>query len=243
MKQVEIWNDKARTGTFSLAQGLEREHKTVRDLVEKYREEFEDFGSLKKRKLRSTGGRAANEYMLDEDQFMFLGTLLRNTKKVVAFKKAIIKQFKQCRLENEALGIHKQQPDYRITRDAGKIVRKQTTDVMKKFIEYAELQGSKNATRYYSNITRMLNGLLFIVEGRFKNVRNLLSIQQLMTCSTAEQIINRGLLDGMSRNKYYREIYKDIKLRVELFAELHGQNEVIDKEYLIEQVDQIETKA
>ncbi len=232
--EVEVYEDEARTGSFMLSQGLERPHKVIRDLIEKYRVDFEDFSTLKKRKLRSTGGRAANEYMLDEDQFMFLGALLRNTKKVVAFKKAIIKQFKKCRLENEALQQHKVQPEYQITRDAGKIVRRQTTDAMKLFVEYAESQGSNNAGRYYSNITSMLNSLLFVVEGKFKNLRNVMTTQQLMTVSSAEQIIDRGLVDGMSRKKYYKDIYKDIKKRVETFASLHGQTEVIALQLKVE---------
>ncbi len=234
MSEVEIWNDEARAGSFLLAQGLDRDHKIVTNLIRKYHAKFENFSTLKVRKLRSTGGRAAIEYLLDEDQFMFLGTLLKNTEKVVDFKFNIIKQFKKCRIENKALHHHKQQPEYQITRDAGKIVRKKTTDVMQQFVDYAESQGSSNAGRYYSNITKMLNGLLFIVEGKFKNVRELMTTQQLMTVSSAEQIIDRGLKDGMSRKKFYREIYKDVRKKVELFAELHGQSEVISKQLAIE---------
>lgn len=228
--EVEIYEDEARTGSFLLAQGLEREHKIVLDLIRKYQSDFEDFSVLKKRKLNSTGGRAANEYMLDEDQFMFLGTLLRNTTKVVAFKKAIVLQFKEARTRLEHFKNHQQQPEYSITRDAGKIVRRQTTDVMQEFVEYAKEQGSENAEMYYSNITKMLNGLLFIVNGKFKNIRDTLTVQQLMTVSSAEQIIDRGLKDGMSRKKYYKEVYKDVRTRVETFAELHGQSEVISKQ-------------
>jgi len=228
VNEVELWEDEARTGSFLLAQGLDRDHKIVRDLIEKYREDFEDFTVLKKRKLRSTGGRAANEYMLDEDQFMFLGTLLRNNKKVVAFKKAIILQFKKCRLENEALHSHKETPEYQLTRDAGKLVRKQTTDEMHRFVEYAKSQGSGSPKMYYMNITRMMNGMLFIVEGKFKNLREVMTIQQLMTVSSAEQIIDRGIKDGISRKMFYKDIYKDIKKRVMTFAELHGQSSVID---------------
>lgn len=234
MQSVELCDGEARTGSFLLAQGLERDHKAVRDLIEKYRVDFEEFNILKTRKLRSTGGRAANEYLLDEDQFMFLGTLLRNSKKVVSFKKAIVLQFKKARLELEKFHHHQQLPEYKVARKAGIIVRRQTTDVMQKFVEYAESQGSENAERYYSNITRMLNSLLFIVNGKFKNVRNMLSVQQLMTTSSAEQIIDRGLLDGMSRKRYYKDIYKDVRARVETFAELHGQSEVIDNDLAIE---------
>jgi phage regulator Rha-like protein len=234
VSEVELWEDVARAGSYLLAQGLDREHDNVRKLIEKYREDFEDFSDLKRRKLRSTGGRAANEYMLDEDQFMFLGTLLRNNKKVVAFKKAIIKQFKKCRLENEALQKHKQSPKYQVTRDAGKLVRKKTTDAMEEFKQYAISQGSKSPDMYFMLITKMMNGLLFIVEGKFKNLREVMTTQQLMTVSSAEQIIDRGIRDGMSRNKYYKDIYKDLTSRVRLFAELHGQSSVIDNCLMIE---------
>ena len=61
-----------------------------------------------------------------------------------------------------------------------------------------------------------------------------MSVQQLMTCSSAEQIIDRGLIDGMNRKKYYKDIYQDIKTKVALFAELHGQSEVISKQLSLE---------
>lgn len=233
MKDVEIYYDEPRMGTFLIAKGLDRDHKSVLQTVNDYHDDMGDFGVLKTRKLKSTGGRAANEILLNEDQFMFLGTLLRNGKQVVKFKKAIIQQFKKCRLQLEAIGRYKYQPEYKLPRDAGKIVRKQTTDIMQDFVEYAICQGSKNSERYYGNITRMLNGLLFIVEGRYKNLREVMTAQQLMTISSAEQIIDRGLLDGMNRKKYYKEIYKDVRQRVELFAELHGKSEVISKQLAI----------
>jgi len=91
VREVEIWEDEARTGSFLLAQGLEREHKIVRDLVEKYRLDFEDFSSVKKRKLRSTGGRAANEYLLTFEQTLFLISLLRNNRTTVKLMSGVIK--------------------------------------------------------------------------------------------------------------------------------------------------------
>ena len=62
----------------------------------------------------------------------------------------------------------------------------------------------------------------------------MLTVQQLMTVSTAEQIIDKGLSVGMSRKKFYKEIYKDVRAKVELFAELHGQSEVIRKQLNLE---------
>jgi phage regulator Rha-like protein len=233
MNEVELFYNKAVVGSYLVAQGLERTHKNVLQTINDYCEDFEDFGVLKTRKLKSTGGRAANEYLLDEDQFMFLGTLLKNTKQVVAFKKAIILQFKKCRLENEALQRHKIQPEYQITRDAGKIVRNSTTDTMKKFVVYAEEQGSKSADRYYTIITTMLNRLLFTVEGKYKNLREVMTVQQLMTVSSAERIIDRGLIDGMNRKIYYKAIFIEVRDKVELFIDLHGKSHVLSHELMI----------
>lgn len=229
MCKVEIYEDEPRAGTYLISQGFEREHKVILELIRKYENDFEYFGSLKRRKLKSTGGRAANEILLNEDQTMFLGTLLRNNKQSVEFKKNLIMAFKECRMKLESVQGFRSQPGYHTVRGTGKIVRNQTTDVIKRFVEYAEGQGSRNAGMYYTNITRMVNGLLFIVDGKFKNLREVMSVQQLMTISSAEQIIDRGLRDGMSRKKFYKDVYQDVRSKVKLFADMHGKSEVVQK--------------
>jgi len=230
MKDVSIYDGEARIGSFLIAKGLDRDHKSILQTINDYEEDFLDFGVLKTNKLSSTGGRSAKEKLLNEDHFLFLGTLLRNSKKVVVFKKSIILQFKKCRIELNSLREHKEDHAYKEIRHAGKIVRKQTTDVIKNFVEYSTEQGSKKPETYYINITKMLNSLLFIVEGRHKNLREMLTTQQLMTISSAEQIVERALSIGMSKGVFYKKIYKDVRKKVELFAELHGQSEVISEE-------------
>ena len=78
-----------------------------------------------------------------------------------------------------------------------------------------------------------INSLLFIVDGTFKNLRDLMTRKQLMTVSSAEQIIDKALKDGMRKKMFYKEIYKLIKHRVQLFADLHGQSEIISKQLLL----------
>jgi hypothetical protein len=89
--EVEIYEDEARTGSYLLAQGLEREHKIVTNLIRKYQEDFEDFGTLPIKKLTSTGGRAANDYMLNYDQFVLCVALMKNNDQVVKLTGQIIK--------------------------------------------------------------------------------------------------------------------------------------------------------
>jgi len=91
VKDVEIWQDVARAGSYLLAQGLDREHDNVRKLIEKYREDFEDFSDLKTRQLKSTGGRKATEYLLTLDQVTFFFSLIRNNKHTIKLFTEIIK--------------------------------------------------------------------------------------------------------------------------------------------------------
>jgi len=79
---------------------------------------------------------------------------------------------------------------------------------------------------YYSNITRMMNGSLFILEGKFKNLRDVLTTEQLMVVGTVERIIDKTLKDEMKKEIYFKEIYKSVKEKVITFAEMHGQMEV-----------------
>ena len=51
-----------------------------------------------------------------------------------------------------------------------------------------------------------------------------------MTIGSAEQVIGKSLKDGMANQVFYKEIYKGTKQKVKLFAELHGQSEILDKQ-------------
>lgn len=237
-KLIKMHDDQPRAGTFLIAEGFKREHGKLIALIEKYRARFEKFSPLYAERIK-TKGRPIEQLLLDEDQTMFLGTLLRNTDIVLDFKETLVHQFKKARLLLESLDKNKSDGNYQIAREAGKLVRKDTTDAMQEFVEYAKSQGSKTPKKYFMIITKMMNGLLFIVNGKFKNLRNVMSTKQLMTVSSAEQIIDRGLRDGMSRKKYYKDIFQDVKKRVMTFAELHGQSEVIEQYLLSDNNDMI----
>lgn len=228
---ITIHNNEPVAGTHLIAQGFERKHKYIIELIENNLEDFKDFGGLKRQKVK-TKGRSINEYLLNEDQALFLGALFRNSKLVVHFKKSLVKEFSIVRRQLAALRVHQSSRRYRVAREVGKSVRKEATGVIQQFVIYADKQGSSNSQYYYSNITRMANRLLFIAKTKFKNLRDVMSVKQLMTISAADQIIEKALVDGMVLENPYKEIYKDVKSKVSLFAELHGQSEVVDRKLL-----------
>ena len=155
---VIIRNNEPVAGTWFIAQGFQREHKTVLKLIRKYQANFENFGTLEVQKFKSTGGRPVEEFLLNEPQTSFLGTLFRNNEQVVKFKEALVKEF--YRMKNVIIRAKAQHKDteWIKTRQKGKEVRLIATDTMQEFEAYAIKQDSTNANTYYVNITKMMNG-------------------------------------------------------------------------------------
>jgi len=233
---IVIHDNEGRAGTKIISDGFDRKHDQVRRLVEKYKPELEEIAVLKTGITRGKT-KGFDEYFLTEDQFLFFGTLLRNNPKTVRFKLNLVKAFSKCRRELRVALNQKGDPAYDQARLTAKTLRKLETGEIQKFIAYAKEQGGseKGCNMYYSNITKMMNGLLFICEGKFKNLRDILTPEQLMTVGSADQVIGKSLRDDMAKKVFYKEIYQNVKSKVEIFAELHGQSEVISKQLTIEE--------
>jgi len=230
-KLVVIHNNEPRAGTYLIAKGFEREHKKVLELIEKYRKEFETFGPLNGRKV-PTLGRPISEFLLDEDQYIFLGTLLRNSPVTVPFKLKVVLAFKKTRKKLESANLLTKDPETQKARVEGKVYRLKETDIIKEFVEYARAQGSSSPEKYFIHFTNLVQDLLFHCEGKFKVVRNFLTPTQLLYLSNAEAIVAKGLRDEMKMDRRYKKVYQNIKSRVEAYVGLVGQQEVLAPELL-----------
>lgn len=96
-------------------------------------------------------------------------------------------------------------------REEGKAVRKSETDVIKVFVEYAKNQGSQNADRYYTILSKLVNSKLGILSGQ----RDDISQQTLMEIKTLEGLISMRLNKLMKNKTNYKDVYKDIKNLIE----------------------------
>ena len=207
------------TTSLIVAKGVDYEHRTVLQLIRKHLKDLHEFGTLTLG-MRKSRGRPTEYYNLNELQVYFLMTLMQNNEKVTRFKKELIKEF--GRMKNALLSIQvmHQNQEWQQLRIEGKAVRRETTDAIQDFINYATTQGSKNAIRYYSNISKMENKALFILEQKFENVREVLNNHQLSTLKTADRIVYETLQEGMERGLHYKDIYQLAKERVETLATL-----------------------
>lgn len=223
---VFLQKDELFVSSWDLSLGFGVEHRAIIKLIKKYKQEFETFGilaptmqQLRKKKV----GHPIQEQFLNEGQAMYLTTLLTNNDTVRKFKMHLTGEFLRQRKLLMQLINNKQNEDWIEARAQNKFQRKETTDVIKLFVEYAKKQGSQNAEQYYCNITKMENQTLVPLEflqQKFPNLREVVDRYTLDRLKMCDEIVAQALVDGMQKELYYKEIYKLARERVEIYAEL-----------------------
>lgn len=214
-----------RTTSLIISDQTGNAHDSVKRLIKTYKKQLEELGTLgfKIEQLNKGAGRTTEIFYLNEEQLTFLIMTFRNNEKVIDFKMRITKEFFRMKKALSKLSEEKASQEYQLARKGGKELLKHKTDVVKEFVEYAIKQGStgyKTESLAYSNISKMENKALFIIEQKFPNVREVLNTQQLMIIATADQIVEKALLEGMEKELHYKEIYQLAKERVLKFADL-----------------------
>lgn len=221
---VLLDGNKAYTTTLIVAEGCKVEHRATMQLLKRH-QKTETLSTFEMLKV-SRGGRPIEYAKLDEIQTTFLITLMKNSVPVVAFKEKLTNAFFKQR-QTIANLIANRTPDWQNIRKDGKQIYLQKTDIIKEFVEYATNQGSKNAKMYYANLAQMENRALFFFEQKYKNMREVLTIKQLMQVSTADDVIDKALQEGMNRGVSYKECYELAKERIVSFVEIIGQSPVL----------------
>lgn len=225
---VSIDGNNVFTTSLAIADGVEIEHKNVIELIRRYKDDINEVGTstFQTRKF-NTKGRQGELALLDESQATFLITLMKNSKKVVRFKKQLTKEFFKQRQIISNLIQQRNDPGWQNVRKDGKAIYQQKTEVIKEFVEYATQQGSKSAKKYYMAIGNMENKALFFFEQKYKNLREVLTIKQLMQVSTADNVIEKALKDGMDKGLPYKEVYQLARNRIVAYADIIGKSPVL----------------
>ncbi|MBE0470605.1 MAG: Rha family transcriptional regulator [Methyloprofundus sp.] len=186
-----------------MASRLDVRHRDMmRDVMDKYAADFEEFGSFARNLAKPEGGgRPQPYYLLNENQCYLLLTYIKNTPRARKLKQSLVQAFSDVRQQLAAL---------KSERLDGKEVRKLETQAIAEMVEYAKAQGSKSAELYYANITKMTNSALGIAPG----TRDQLASTTLRKIKLAETMVDIAIRDGLKNKLHYKDIYKDVKARV-----------------------------
>ena len=177
---------------------VELEHK---DLLKVIRDEFEeeiDEGKISPMSYKDTYSREQTMFILTYNQAKQV--LLRESKFV---RRAIIHYIEVL----EQAIIDKSKSGWLLTRQQGKLVRREETDAIQNLIEYAKQQGSQHADNMYMSYSKLVNSLV----GIKANSRDKVDFEILSRIRILEDMFTKIILNSIDDDIFYKEIYQKCK--------------------------------
>lgn len=197
-------------------------------LLKIIRDEFEEeisLGELNESTYKSRG----KEYPMFVLTFNQSKQILARESKIV--RKAVFVYIEKLEKELELLKIeintkilkekiNLQNEKWLELRNETKEVRKETTDVIQEFVEYAKSQGSKSFDMYYKHYTNATYTALNLMQLKKPKLRNTLEFRELIDLSRAETLCRIKIKEYMQQGIFYKDIYKLVKKDLENFAKV-----------------------
>uniref|UniRef100_A0A6M3LJX2 Putative regulatory protein n=1 Tax=viral metagenome TaxID=1070528 RepID=A0A6M3LJX2_9ZZZZ len=222
-KLVHIKRGVPVTTSLIVARAFGKRHDSVTRSILNLKD-LDEFNRLTfvEREYVDVRGKTQPMYEMNRDSFVML-VMSFTGQKAFQWKLNFMEAFNA--LEEEVIRQHNE--DWKQARLDGKAVRRELTNEIKAFIEYAKAQGSIHADHYYENLSKAINKALFILEDDApKAFRNLLSGAQLAFVATAEHVAHKGLVEAMAMGLHYKECYAFARDKVFAFAATVGQTPV-----------------
>ena len=204
---VYLKNEQALTDSILVAEMFEKEHKSVLRAIENKIKNDSTQNCAQcfiKTRYKDSSGKWNTKYLMNRDGFTFLAMGFTG-KKADAWKWKYIDAFNKM----ESIIMERKTAVWLETRQHGKLIRKEETDIIKRLVEYAKEQGSGHADMLYVTYTKLANKMAGITS------RDTATNAQLNDLSTMERLIAKVVLDGMAEGKHYKDIYKESKQRLE----------------------------
>ena len=167
--------------------------------------EGEDYTKILVQRISRVAGQY--DYFVKIDMAKELSMIENNEKGRKARRYFIKRDEDLRRLELEKL--RKSNQNWELVREHNKSNRKNETDTIQDFVNYAKLQGSKNAEKYYMIFTKLINSQVEISSGK----RDLVTIETLSTISQLENLVKHTIREEIEKSTKYKEVYKICKTK------------------------------
>jgi hypothetical protein len=116
--------------------------------------------------------------------------------------------------------LDKAKSEWLLTRQQGKLVRREETDAIQILIEYAKKQGSQHSDKLYMTYSKLVNSLV----GIKANSRDKVDFGILMVIRQLEDMFTRVITSSMENEIHYKEIYQICKKQGTQFIEIVNGN-------------------
>lgn len=212
----EEYKEKLKNNTLTEAQkkrgkAVKLEHKDLLDII---RDEFSEeigLGKISPSSYKNSQNKEQPMFILTLNQAKQV--LLRESKYV---RRAIISYIEVL----EQAIIDKAKSEWLLTRQQGKLVRREETDAIQELIEYAKRQGSEHSEKLYMTYSKLVNSLV----GIKANSRDKVDFGILMIIRQLEDMFTRVISSSMKNEMHYKEIYQICKKQGTQFIEIVNGN-------------------
>lgn len=173
-----------------------------------------EFSEMYKEDSRIIRGREFKTYNMNRDGYMFL-VMNISTKKAHGKKLSFIRAFNEMEKRLVALNHNSSDNEWLKVRSQSKALRLQQTDVIKDFVEYATLQGSKSAKFYYKHVTNATYKALNLIQHKKPKLKDTLDCMELSQLMVAENVAKLSIKRHMENNEHYKAIFVLVKQDLE----------------------------
>ena len=215
MQLVEISKNEvyAESGVVSRKFGMKHSEltKTIRKVISK----IDDLrGGIAPPKYYTEGreyrGNKFTAYIMSREFFSLVAMRLTNKKAFewqVKFNKAFYEMERRLIVKdsnsNDQIWIE--------NRSRGKLARREETDTIKSFVNYATKQGSTKANFYYKHITNATYKALGLITQRKPKLRDVMTYMELAELQLMEHRAKQLLTKYMELERNYKDIYNCVK--------------------------------
>ncbi len=208
-KLILLNGDKPTTTSLIIAEVFEKQHKVVLKAIKEL-EVPSDFSrhNFMPTEYLDVQGKPRPMYNITKDGFSILAMGFTGTK-AMKFKLAFLEQFNAMEQS-----LNNDNTTWKATRGLGKSARAEITDAVKRLVDYATANGSKNAQKYYEAITLMEYKALNFIAGNPKchGLRDMLEGKDLAQLMTLEYKCADEINKSIDKGMFYKDIYHHIKL-------------------------------
>ena len=206
---VILKNEQALTDSLTVAEMFGKEHSKVVRTIENIIGGLPKNGDTPNLFMKTwykhpQNGERYSKYLMNRDGFSLL-VMGFTGPKALEWKLKYISAFNAM----EKVVTEKKTAIWLETRQQGKLIRRDETNIIQKLVEYAKDQGSTHADMLYMTYSKLANKMAGITS------RDQATTLQLNDLSTMERIIAKAVIDGMSNGMHYKDIYKLSKERLE----------------------------
>lgn len=219
MELVKINQNKVFADSRIIADTFGKAHRNVMRDIESLIENLNENNAqnitllFSKKKFINEINREYFYYEMNRDGFSLL-VMGFTGKKAFQWKIKFIEAFNLM----EKTLLNKNNEEWLTTREQGKLIRRNETDTIQEFTDYAISQGSKSAQFYYKHYTNATYKALQLLENKKPKTRETLDLLQLHQLLLAEDIVTKTIKREMENKEHYKVIFEKCKISLENFA-------------------------